>query len=73
MPSGRAVLVYDAFGQQVQDRIAALWHVGAVEVIKAAVLADDDDHVLDRCRRVRRCLIGAMDGYRGPYPSQGSD
>src|SRR5262249_54376312 len=42
--------VDDAFGQEVQDLVApALRRVRGVQVIEAAIFADDDDDVLDRC------------------------
>jgi len=38
---------YDAFGEEVGDGLAFLWLVSGVDVIKGAVLTDDDDDVLD--------------------------
>ena len=59
----RAVWADDAFDQKVRNRISARRNMGAVEVIEALVLADNDDDVLDRagCRRAIRCgsRIGA--------------
>ena len=46
--AGRAVVIDDAFGEQVVDGLACDGFVGGEDVIEGAVLADDDDHVLDR-------------------------
>ena len=73
---GRAVRTYDTFRQQIQDRVAAFRNVSAVNVIKAAVFADDDDDVLDRCGGLRLICrgigIGAMGGDGGRHAGQRS-
>jgi hypothetical protein len=49
----------DALGEQVVDRLAGpVGHVSGEHVIEAAVLADDDDDVLDR----RPGLVAAGEG-----------
>jgi hypothetical protein len=46
---GCAVLIRDAIGQDVRDRfLLPLRHVHTEGVIQSAVLADQDDNVLDR-------------------------
>ena len=48
---GRAVGLDDALRQQVEHALVlALRHIGREQMVEAAVLADDDDHVLDRTR-----------------------
>jgi len=47
MTTGSAIRVDDSFGEQILDGFAALGDVGGEEVIKGAVLADQDDDVLD--------------------------
>ena len=72
----RAVRADDAFGQKVRNRIPARRNIGAVEVIEALVLADNDDDVLYRadCRRTIRCVtrIGAGGGSGNPHAEQGN-
>ena len=72
----RAVRADDAFDQKVRNRIPARRNMGAVEVIEALVLADNDDDVLDRagCRRAIRCgtWIGAGGGSGNPRAEQGN-
>jgi len=52
MAPGRAVGVDDALLKQVLDALPDAGLVGAVEVVEGVVLADHDDHVLDRRGRV---------------------
>jgi hypothetical protein len=72
----RAVWADDAFDQKVRNRISARRNMGAVEVIEALVLADNDDDVLDRagCHRAIRCgtWIGAGGGSGNPRTEQGN-
>ena len=50
----RAVGLHDAFGEQVVDRLVLVdGLVGGEDVIERAILADDDDDVLDRRFRGR--------------------
>src|SRR5262249_48299093 len=59
----RAVGLDDALRQQVQRLLVpAGRHVGGEDMIEAAVLADDDDDVLDRARRLARPLVGVVIG-----------
>src|SRR5260221_1034415 len=53
MTAGSAIRVDDSFGEQILDGFAALGDVGGEEVIKGAVLADQDDDVLDGGAGVR--------------------
>ena len=52
----RAVFLDDALRQQIVDVIAMRRFVGREHVVEGAVLAHDDDHVLDRAGR--RSVIG---------------
>ncbi len=45
----------DALAQQVVHRLSALRLVSGKHVIKAAVLADDDDDMFDRADRMTQC------------------
>ena len=44
-----AVLLDDAARQQIVDALTIAWFVDAEDMIKATVLSDDHDHVLDWC------------------------
>ena len=49
----RAIGIDDAFGQEIQHLLSLVfWHISGEEVIEAAILADDDDNVLDRGGRL---------------------
>ncbi len=53
MMAGSAIRVDDSFGEQILDGFAAFGNVGGKEVVKGAVLADQDDDVLDGGAGVR--------------------
>src|ERR1043166_1838889 len=46
--TGRSVRMNDAFGEQVRH-CPVLGHVSGVNIVERAILADDDDDVLDGC------------------------
>ena len=60
--AGRAVGVDDPLRAQVEDDLAGLRLVGGEQVVEGAVLADDDDHVLDRRQRV--VVVRSAEGLR---------
>ena len=63
---GRAVSLDDALRQQVEHALVlALRHIGREQMVEAAVLADDDDHVLDRTRGLGSCRRPCRDRRRG--------
>jgi hypothetical protein len=54
----RAIGIDDAFGQKVQHMLSLLfWHISSEKVIEAAILADDDDDMLDRSRSLDRIAL----------------
>ncbi len=71
--AGRAVGAHDAPRQQVGDRLPGLRLVGCKQVIESAVLAHNDDQVLDRCARIRRPGIRGDQADRGRKYSSTQD
>ncbi len=51
MGTRRAIGLDDAFGQQVVYRLALRRLIGRIDMVERAVLADQQDHVLDRRER----------------------
>src|SRR5262249_42494542 len=55
----RSVLADNSLGEQVRDR-AVFWLIRRIDIIEGAVLADDDDNVLDRRCRFVTISVGAL-------------
>src|SRR5262249_21756234 len=69
-----AIGIDDALGQQVQHLLVpAFWYVGGEQVIEAAVLADDDDDVLDRACGLERmnCVTRQILRFRRDAEAEG--
>ena len=58
----RSICIYDPFREQIGNGLPVSRFVGGVNVVEAAVFADDDDHVLDR--RCGLSIVAAIIGLR---------
>jgi hypothetical protein len=54
----RAIGMDDAFGQKVQHLLSLLfWHISSEKVVEGAILADDDDDMLDQSPSLDRIAL----------------
>ena len=62
--AGRAVGMDDASGEKICHVFARLGHIGRVDVVERAILADEHDHVLDRRDGVGPGIVAGQGGSR---------